>query len=237
MINISYKRMDHLIVIGRDMKELMVKKIKKTDNITIIENWSDTDLVCYDKPEDRNVSLIYAGNMGRAQGLDSLLGAIKDFQYNRLKFIFIGNGHMDEFINNYISDNNLTNISKSDWVEREEQNSIYKNIDIGIVTLKKGMYGLGVPSKFYNLISAGKPIFYIGDLNSEIHLLIKKYNIGWFAESGSNSSIRKALKEIQESSFESIKSKSINSRELAEKTYSKGIILNKFAEYFKNNEN
>ena len=237
MINISYKRMDHLIVIGRDMKELMVKKIKKTDNITIIENWSDTDLVCYDKPEDRNVSLIYAGNMGRAQGLDSLLGAIKDFQYNRLKFIFIGNGHMDEFINNYISENNLTNISKLDWVEREEQNSIYKNIDIGIVTLKKGMYGLGVPSKFYNLISAGKPIFYIGDLNSEIHLLIKKYNIGWYAESGSNSSIRKALKEIQESSFESIKSKSINSRELAEKTYSKGIILNKFAEYFKNNEN
>ena len=146
--------MYYLIVIGRDMKELMVKKIKKTDNITKIENWSDTDLVCYDKPEDRNISFICAGNMGRAQWLDSLLEAIKDFQDNRLKFIFIGNGHMDEFTNNYISDNNMTNISKSDWVDRDEPNSIYKNIDIGIVSLKKGMYGLGVPSKFYNLISA-----------------------------------------------------------------------------------
>jgi hypothetical protein len=39
-----------------------------------------------------------------------------------------------------------------------------------------------------------------------------------------------AMKEIQESNFEAIKSKSINSRELAEKTYYKGIILNNFNE-------
>ena len=140
---------------------------------------------------------------------------------------------MNEFINNYISDINMTNISKTDWVDRDEQNSIYKNIDTGIVSLKKGMYGLGVPSKFYNLISAVKPILYIGDLNSEIHLLINQYNIGWFAESGTNSSIKQALKEIQENSFEDIKSKSVNSRELAEKTYSKNIILNKFNKYFR----
>ncbi len=80
MFNISYKRMDYLIVIGRDMKKLMVKKIKKTDNITITENWSDTDLVCYYNPADRDISLIYPGNMGRAQWLDSLLEAIKIFK-------------------------------------------------------------------------------------------------------------------------------------------------------------
>ena len=157
----------------------------------------------------------------------------KDFQDDRLKFIFIGNGRMDEFINNYISDNNMTNISKSDWVDRDEQSSIHKNIDFGIVSLTKGMYSLGVPSKFYNLTSAVKPILYIDDLNSEIHLLIKQYNIGWFTESGTKSSIKMAMKEIQESSFEAIKSKSINSRELAEKTYSKDIILNKFNKYFR----
>jgi hypothetical protein len=157
----------------------------------------------------------------------------KDFQDNWLKFIFIGNGRMDEFINNYISDNNMTNISKSDWVDRDEQSSIHKNIDFGIVSLTKGMYSLGVPSKFYNLTSAVKPILYIDDLNSEIHLLIKQYNIGWFTESGTKSSIKMAMKEIQESSFEAIKSKSINSRELAEKTYSKDIILNKFNKYFR----
>ena len=137
------------------------------------------------------------------------------------------------FINNYISDINMTNISKTDWVDRDEKNSTYKNIDTGIVSLKKSIYGLGVPSKFYNLISAVKPILYIGDLNSEIHLLINQFNIGWFAESVTNSSIKMAMKEIQESSFEAVKSKSINSRDLAEKTYSKDIILNKFNKYFR----
>jgi hypothetical protein len=98
MFNFSYKRMDYLIVIGRDMKELMINKIKKTENITKIENWSDTDLACYDNPTERDISLIYARNMGRAQWLDSLLEAIKDFQDDRLKFIFIGNGHMDQLL-------------------------------------------------------------------------------------------------------------------------------------------
>ena len=81
--------MDYKIVIGRDMKELMVNKIKKTDNITKIENWSDTDLVCCDNPAERNISLIYPRNLGRAQWLDSLFEAIKDFQDNRLKFYIL----------------------------------------------------------------------------------------------------------------------------------------------------
>tara|TARA_Y100000385_G_C12864059_1_gene538574 strand:+ start:427 stop:705 length:279 start_codon:yes stop_codon:yes gene_type:complete len=88
MFNIPYKRMDYKIVIGRDMKELMVNKIKKTDNNTK-EMRSDTDLVCCDNPAERDISLIYSGNMGGAQWLDSLLETIKDFQDNRLKFYIL----------------------------------------------------------------------------------------------------------------------------------------------------
>lgn len=54
------------------------------------------------------------------------------------------------------------------WVfqDRSQQNDFLNACDIGIVTLNDGMYGLGVPSKSYNIWAAGKPILYIGDDNS-----------------------------------------------------------------------
>ena len=50
--------------------------------------------------------------------------------------------------------------------------------NIAIVSLSKGMKGLGVPSKIYNNLAAGKPILYIGEENSEIAMMIKEDNIG-----------------------------------------------------------
>ena len=43
----------------------------------------------------------------------------------------------------------------------------------------EGMYGLGVPSKFYNIISSGRPVLYVGDKGSEIYEIIKEFDIGW----------------------------------------------------------
>ena len=51
--------------------------------------------------------------------------------------------------------------------------------DIGIVSLSKGMFGLGVPSKSYQLLSSGKPILFIGEPDSEISDLVVENNIGW----------------------------------------------------------
>ena len=44
------------------------------------------------------------------------------------------------------------------------------------------MYGLGVPSKSYNIMATGKPILYIGESDSEIATNIQKYGMGWVVE-------------------------------------------------------
>ena len=90
------------------------------------------------------------------------------------------------------------------------------------------MYGLGVPSKFYNLLAAGKPIFYIGDVNSEVHLVLQEQEIGWFAEAGNLEEISATLTKIANADIAEIKKYSKNARGLAENEYSKEIILNKF---------
>ena len=41
--------------------------------------------------------------------------------------------------------------------------------DLALVTLNSAMYGLGVPSKTYNNMEAGKPVLFIGPEKSEIY--------------------------------------------------------------------
>lgn len=235
IFNYAFKKIDVLIVLGRDMQKLFEQKKGNKEGITIIENWADTENIIV-RPilETSKKKFLFAGNIGRLQGLEILLKALKMTENDPYTFKFIGNGALDNFIEEFIATNKTTHIEKYDWIRREDQDMFMSDATIGLVSLSKGMYGLGVPSKFYNLLAAGKPIFYIGDVNSEIHLVLKEHNIGWFAEAGNLEEIAAMITKIAGSKLSEIKNRSKNARKLAENEYSKKIILNKFNTLFKN---
>jgi len=233
VFNNAFRKYQTIIVLGRDMKGVFQNKIGSSNRIEIIENWTDINEV---KPlglgnQNGKKEFLYAGNLGKLQGIDVLLEAIKNVN-GSFNFKFIGNGAMDEYINNFIIKHNLKKITKLDWQPRESSNNFLSKSDIGVISLSKGMYGLGVPSKLYNLLAAGKPILYIGDINSEIYMLINEYNIGWFAKSGDIKMISALIEDIINCSNEELREKSINARKLAESNYSKEIILQKYNNIF-----
>ncbi|MEH6748189.1 MAG: glycosyltransferase family 4 protein [Maribacter arcticus] len=228
----AYLKMDTLIVLGRDMKKLFEDKTNSKSKIEIIENWADTINIQKQHLPIGAPNFLFAGNLGRLQGLDVLLKAISKTKEYDYTFTFIGSGAVDESINEYIDLHKLSNVQKLGWLPRESQNEFLAKATIGVISLTKDMYGLGVPSKCYNLLAAGKPVFYIGDKDSEIHQLISENNIGWFAEAGNYIDIEKIIIEIVNSTTSVFETKSKNARILAEEFYSKEIVLNKFSQLF-----
>ena len=87
--------------------------------------------------------------------------------------------------------------------------------DIALVTLQEGMYGLGVPSKTYNILASGRPILFLGPKDSEIDLLVREKGIGYcgWPEQWD----RTVLVEMGK-----------KARVLAETEYSESVILNRF---------
>ncbi len=231
----ALSKINTIISIGRDMNCIMKKKVTNCNHV-IIQNWSDLKNVSYSFNNYSQVVFLYAGNFGRVQGIDKLLDAISLLENCNAKFVFIGSGASQNLIEDFIHFNKSNLVELLPWQPRENQDLFFANATIGIVSLSNGMFGLGVPSKFYNLLAAGKPIFYIGPVGSEIHLLIKEYNIGWFAEAGNVEEIIKIIKEIISTKAELLKMYSLNARNLAEKKYSKEIILNKFKQLFLNED-
>ena len=98
---------------------------------------------------------------------------------------------------------------------RSQQEEIIGAAHVSIVTISEGMFGLGVPSKTYNIMAAGRPILYFGPEDGEIGLMVKENRIGYIGWP-------------QYWDLEEIKIIGQRARALAESDYSKAIILNKF---------
>ena len=237
VFNKAYRSADKLIVLGRDMKDVMQQKLGDNPHntqITIIENWAECDSIHagFLKSDDCAdlIDIQYAGNLGRVQGLMSLLEIIKNAKNEGLRFSFWGNGAVKKDMENYVELHDLKNIQFGGSYKRREQNSILNNCDLAIITLAEGMRGLGVPSKTYNILATGKPILFIGDLTSEVALLLKEHDVGYCFASNDKKGLLNFFQAISYNYRVEFEEKGRRARNLAEKLYSEHIILKKYSD-------
>lgn len=204
----AYRYADKLIVLGRDMADIMKRKTKGEVDIKIIENWGDFENIQELKmPQTKRVILQYAGNIGRVQGLEKIIQNLP----KNVEFHLYGSGALENKLKSY----NKNNVYFHGSYSRNEQQEILSRCHISVVTLNEKMFGLGTPSKTYNILASGRPILYFGPQNSEIELLIKEHNIGY-------------CDWPEKWDFEELQQMGKKARQVGEKHYSKDIILDKF---------
>lgn len=207
----AYSHADQLIALGRDMKDVLEKKVLNSSEnipkITIIENWADINGIKSQSMPQGKIVLEYAGNIGRVQGLDKVIEQLPE----SVDFHIYGTGSMEETLKKM----NHPRVFFHGPYFRSQQNEVLAACHIALVTLQEGMYGLGVPSKTYNILASGRPILFFGPKNSEIDLLVREKRIGYcgWPEKWD----KDELVEMGE-----------RARELAIKEYSEETILNKF---------
>jgi glycosyltransferase involved in cell wall biosynthesis len=235
--NKSYKKADRIIVLGEDMKELLKNKITPENIIIdVVPNWCDSDIYPLKEfnmsrylgvnVEDKIV-LGFAGNIGRVQGIEEFINLFKKSENSDLVFVIIGDGSLGKVVSSKIRNESLQNIYYLGPRSRSEQNLFLNSCHIGLVSLINGMKGLGVPSKTYNLMAAGKPIFYVGDPNSEIDNYVINYNCGWSFDWKNEGAIINMMNSFSINDLSYISEKGVNAL-LASKNYEKNKVLNLF---------
>jgi len=142
-------------------------------------------------------------------------------------FQFAGKGACSAIVN-AASKKNADQITFVGSYDREDQWRILGDCDIGIVTLAPGMYGLGVPSKAYNIMAAGKPILYIGDVNSELDRVLKEHQCGWAVNYSDPEKISETINKICSESLQTIREKGRNARRLGNDVYTLGNSIRKY---------
>lgn len=200
--------------------------------VTIIENWADLDIVSPMELKMHPDALVieYAGNIGRVQGLQAMMEDVKKAGNENMEFHLWGTGAEEKSLKDYTSHHGMKNVVFHGAYLRSKQSEVINSCDLALVTLTEGMFGLGVPSKTYNIMAAGKAILFIGDPNSEIGLLVKEKQIGYVFDPSDRGGIVKFLSELTSEKQTEFAEMGKRAREVAEKEYAKEFILNKFVE-------
>lgn len=237
VFNRIYSSVDHLIVIGRDMKNLLTAKTQHP-NITVIPNWVDFNEVEIRSKQqssilehlswnDNSVVFQFFGNIGRVQGIANLLAAIRCVQHPAAKFLFIGGGNQVESVQNLIKEQANSNVAYVGELGAQERSLGLSSCDVAVVTLAEGMLGLGVPSKAYFSMAADRPILAIMEEQAEVAGMVKEHRIGWVCQANDPIALAALIDQIcQDKLYELIQSP----RQVLQDHYHQDKLLQDFAE-------
>lgn len=241
IFNYSYCSAKTLISIGDDMTSLLRAKLPKyKGKIIKITNWSETNEVVPNKNykneiitchglQDKTI-FAFAGNIGRLQNIQFLVDTFNQYIPSEAHLLFIGGGAMVDYVKSAARRKNA-NVTYAGTFPRGEQAKFLNACDIAIVSLAEGMHGLGVPSKAYNIMAAGKPILFVGEEGSEIYKMVNKHKIGWETLPGNREKLAETVDYILANPDE-IKQKGVLARQLSVRKYNKNLILKKYVSHF-----
>ncbi|UCG28697.1 MAG: glycosyltransferase family 4 protein [Bacteroidales bacterium] len=184
----SLKRSSRIIVIGRDMKQWLASVyhdgIYKTVNISL---WQDENLI---QPASLDSSSIvrdyqltnrfivqYSGNMGLWNEMETIGKAVKR-NPDGITFVFVGGGmRRSELLRNF-SEEEQTNVLFFPFQPNEKLSVMLTSCHVGLVSMKKGLEGIAVPSKIFGIMAAGIPVIALVPEESEIACIIREENCG-----------------------------------------------------------
>ena len=205
-----FKHATKLIVVGRDMKELMSKKTAGLDiPIDVIPNWADLEII-HPTPREENSLLaelgiadkfvfMYAGNIGHPTDIETIIDAVERLlDEDHFHFVFIGSGAKRKWLETQVRDRGLKNVTLLDVRPRENQIVFLNGCDVAVVTLVKGMWGAAMPSRTYNILAAGKPILALTEPGSELARVIDEERVGWYVTPGETDGLVSAIKQAYE---------------------------------------
>ena len=190
-----YARARFITVIAARMRRRILDKAVPPDKVRLIPNFVDVSaMVPLPKANefsrahglDAKTVVTYAGNMGPAQGLDSVLEAAALLKGEaNLVFLLIGEGSEYSRLQALAKDRGLTNVHMVGHQPYALVPQIYATSDFCLVPLALHTGSDAVPSKVYRIMACERPGIACADSGSDLAELVRSANCGVVVEPGS----------------------------------------------------
>lgn len=202
----SCRKSDLVITVGRDLVQTLERRFKgrKVPRHTLINNWTDERKIYPLKAEDEGVLafrqrygldgkfvIMYAGNIGLYYDLENLMKIIQRFGVDtvaadgrHVAFAFVGAGSVLDKLVAYKQVNDMVNVVFIPYQSIDELIYSLNATDVHWCVNAKCIKGVSCPSKFYGILSVGKPVLGVLEKNSEVEMLIREIGCGKCVEPG-----------------------------------------------------
>lgn len=242
--NYTYANVDRIIVISEDIKQSIIKKGVPELKITVIRNWIDTQDVKPISKENNSLRVelgldedifyvVYAGNLGKAQGVEVLIDAAAQMKSDKsIRFLIFGNGVEEDALKKKIDALGIDNVKIYPLQPASRVSEVYSLGDVCIVTCKKGYGQNAFPSKVVSIMATATPVIVAFDKESELCQVLEKYQFGLYSEPENATSLSESIQYLKGHREESEKM-GRNGRMLVERQFSKEICTSKYVALIK----
>ncbi len=239
-----YRSVSHIVVIGRDMQELVRERlpVNSAPPISVIPNWADADFIVplprADNPFLRRWGIEgkfvvqSSGNMARSSAIETMAGAAELLRGDTaFHFVFIGSGVKKPWLEKFVRERDLSCVDIVSPRPRDLLCDLLNAADIALLGVVAGMRGVSVPSRLYNILAAGKPVVAIAEPGSEVARVVLEESIGWVVDPGDTHRLAGVLAEAR-SRPDLLRPMGERARAAAEQSYRYGHSLELFRSIF-----
>ena len=148
--------------------DTIVNRFKDRSKLHIIPNFVDTELYhsgvltnVLDKsqfPENENIKLLYAGNIGFAQDWEPLIKLAEKTKDMPVEYFLIGMGVRKQWVEEQKVIRGLDKLHILDYQPRRLMPAILAYSDIQYIFMTPDQEGMGFPSKVYTIMACGRPL-------------------------------------------------------------------------------
>ena len=221
------------------MKMEIIQKGIHQDKIYVLQNWADIEKIhpainnqhlrnkLSIKPMQRII--LYSGNIGEKQNLQSVINIAEKIQAdnNNCIFLLVGDGASKKRLVEDVKKRNIKNIVFLPLQPTKDLGALLTMADIHLVTQDKNISDFVLPSKLTNILSAGGVSIISANPETQLSQLVNKHGLGYLIKPNSESELYAAVNYLLlNKPRHSIIS--TNARKYAEKFLSKDKILSDF---------
>jgi glycosyltransferase involved in cell wall biosynthesis len=176
--------------------------------INVIPNWCNDELIVPVDPSKnplrekwdlRDKFVVgYSGNLGRAHEFETVLAAAERLR-NRtdIVFLFIGSGHRMTELSRRVAAQGLSERFRFRPYQDDDSLKFSLSVaDAHWVSLRPELEGLLVPSKFYGIAAAGRPVIAVTAHDGEIARLVTRHKCGIVVAPGEVQGMAKAIDQL-----------------------------------------
>ncbi|MHB8499493.1 MAG: glycosyltransferase family 4 protein [Candidatus Acidiferrales bacterium] len=201
----ALRRATRVIVLGEDMRSRIVAKRVDPASVRIVRDGADIlpanapqssldqDVIQMIRGDSKFV-LLHAGNLGFYGAWETLIAAVRNLDADGVSLVFVGEGAQRSRVEALARE--AKNVRFLPFFPASKLPSVLAAPDAHVITVKRGLEGVVVPSKMYGILAAGKPIVAVAAEETDAASLGAKFGFAVSADPDSPEKVAAAIRSL-----------------------------------------
>jgi glycosyltransferase involved in cell wall biosynthesis len=234
----ALKHAARVIVLGDDMRERILAKGVAPERVVVVRDGTLPPASAPD-PGDPEVQRIlceirgnssfvalHAGNLGFYGAWNTLIAAATILRNENIGFVFVGDGAQKRKLQESAA--NLPNVRFFPFRPASQIPLVMMAGDVHLITIRRGLEGVVVPSKLYSTLAAGRPVLAVAAANSDAARIAAESRCGLAVDPDDPAALANAIRRMRDDPA-GLGQMGARARVVAEK-YARVIELRRFAD-------